>query len=142
MIGLTPDITDASVPQHSVLRLTFADGVTGEIYVLDRMRGPVFERAMTPQGFAEVTSVPRPELFAGLVAQTSPRTRSTSACGPAFGPPRSKPPDGPSGPRTGALASLSTRRRQLGTVVWPNGADLKPLVLHADFESASRLVRS
>lgn len=55
MIGLTPDITDASVPQHGVLQLTFADGVTGEVYVLDRMRGPVFERAVTPQGFAEVT---------------------------------------------------------------------------------------
>jgi hypothetical protein len=54
MIGLTPDITNATVPQHGVLRLTFADGVTGEVYVLDRMRGPVFERAVTPQGFAEV----------------------------------------------------------------------------------------
>jgi hypothetical protein len=30
---------------------------------------------------------------------------------------------------------------QLGTVVWPNGADLDPLVLHGDFEPASRLVR-
>jgi hypothetical protein len=29
---------------------------------------------------------------------------------------------------------------QLGTVVWPNGADLDPLVLHVDFEPASRLV--
>jgi hypothetical protein len=50
MIGLTPDITQASVPQHGVLRLTFADGVTGEVYVLDRMRGPVFERAATATG--------------------------------------------------------------------------------------------
>jgi hypothetical protein len=29
---------------------------------------------------------------------------------------------------------------QLGTVVWPNGADLDPLVLHGDFEPAPRLV--
>jgi hypothetical protein len=29
---------------------------------------------------------------------------------------------------------------QLGTVVWPNGADLDPLVLHGDFEPAGRLV--
>lgn len=29
---------------------------------------------------------------------------------------------------------------RLGTVVWPNGADLDPLVLHGDFEPASRLV--
>jgi len=55
MIGLTPDITDASVLRHGVLRLTFADGVTGDVNVLDRMRGPVFERALTPEGFAEAT---------------------------------------------------------------------------------------
>ncbi len=29
---------------------------------------------------------------------------------------------------------------ELGTVVWPNGADLDPMVLHGDFEPASRLV--
>ena len=29
---------------------------------------------------------------------------------------------------------------ELGTVVWPNGADLDPLVLHGDFEPASRSV--
>lgn len=54
MIGLTPDITDAAAVQHGVLRLTFADGVTGEVDVLDRMRGPVFQEARTPEGFAKV----------------------------------------------------------------------------------------
>jgi hypothetical protein len=29
---------------------------------------------------------------------------------------------------------------ELGTVVWPNGADLDPLVLHGDFEPASHAV--
>jgi hypothetical protein len=29
---------------------------------------------------------------------------------------------------------------ELGTVVWPSGADLDPLVLHGDFEPASRIV--
>jgi hypothetical protein len=29
---------------------------------------------------------------------------------------------------------------ELGTVVWPNGADPDPLVLHGDFEPASRFV--
>lgn len=53
MIGLTPDITHVTVPEHGVLHLTFADGTTGDVYVLDRMRGPVFERAITPDGFAE-----------------------------------------------------------------------------------------
>jgi hypothetical protein len=28
----------------------------------------------------------------------------------------------------------------LGTVVWPNGADLDPLVLHGDFEPAAHVV--
>lgn len=55
MIGLTPDITQVSVPRHGALRLTFADGVAGDVYVLDRMRGPVFEYAVTPEGFAEVS---------------------------------------------------------------------------------------
>lgn len=54
MTGLTPDITEVAVARHGVLRLTFADGVTGEVEVLDRMRGPVFERARTRAGFADV----------------------------------------------------------------------------------------
>jgi hypothetical protein len=55
MIGLTPDITEAAVVRHGVLRLTFADGLSGEVDVLARMRGPVFEEARTPEGFAKVT---------------------------------------------------------------------------------------
>ena len=54
MNGLTPDITTAEVVRHGVLRLTFADGLSGEVDVLDRMRGPVFENARTPAGFGEV----------------------------------------------------------------------------------------
>lgn len=54
MIGLTPDITEATVVRHGVLRLTFADGLAGEVDVLARMRGPVFEHARSPEGFAEV----------------------------------------------------------------------------------------
>ena len=30
--------------------------------------------------------------------------------------------------------------QDLGTVVWPNGADLDPLVLHGDFEPTARTV--
>jgi hypothetical protein len=55
MIGLTPDITAVVVIDHGVLRLTFADGVSGEVAVLERMRGPVFGEARTPAGFAMVT---------------------------------------------------------------------------------------
>jgi hypothetical protein len=58
MIGLTPDITEAAVVRHGVLHLSFADGLSGEVEVLDRMRGPVFEQARTPEGFAEVTVDP------------------------------------------------------------------------------------
>lgn len=53
MIGVTPRMTAAEVVGHGVLRLTFADGLTGEVDVLDRLWGPVFEHARTPQGFAE-----------------------------------------------------------------------------------------
>ena len=52
---VTPDVASAVVVCHGVLRLVFADGVRGEVGVLDRMRGPVFEQARTPEGFAQVT---------------------------------------------------------------------------------------
>lgn len=55
MIGLTPDITSVSIVRHGTLRLTFADGLSGELDVLDRMRGPVFAEARTPEGFGDVT---------------------------------------------------------------------------------------
>lgn len=58
MIGLTPDITEATVVSHGVLRLTFADGLAGEVDVLDRMNGPVFDQARTPEGFATVAPDP------------------------------------------------------------------------------------
>jgi Protein of unknown function (DUF2442) len=53
MNGLTPDISAVEVVRHGVLRLTFTDGLSGEVDVLDRMRGPVFGSARTPEGFAE-----------------------------------------------------------------------------------------
>jgi hypothetical protein len=55
MSGLTPDIETADVVRHGVLRLTFADGVAGELGVLDRMRGPVFEDARNPAGFSKMS---------------------------------------------------------------------------------------
>jgi uncharacterized protein DUF2442 len=54
MIGLTPDITEATVVRHGILRITFADGLAGEVDVLDRMRGPVFDEARAPDGFTKV----------------------------------------------------------------------------------------
>jgi hypothetical protein len=42
------------VVRHGVLELTFADGLRDEVAVLDRMRGPVFGDARTPEGFAKV----------------------------------------------------------------------------------------
>lgn len=53
MIGVTPDITEAAAVHHGVLHLTFADGIVRELDVLERMRGPVFDRARTPEGFAQ-----------------------------------------------------------------------------------------
>jgi hypothetical protein len=58
MTGLTPDITDATVVSHGVLRLEFADGLTAVVDVLDRMRGPIFDKARTERGFAEVAIDP------------------------------------------------------------------------------------
>lgn len=55
MSDLTPDITDATVIRHGVLALRFADGTAGDVEILDRMRGPVFEHARTETGFAQVT---------------------------------------------------------------------------------------
>jgi hypothetical protein len=55
MSGLTPDIGAVSVVRHGVLKLTFADGLTGEVDVLGRMHGPVFEQARTLAGFLAVT---------------------------------------------------------------------------------------
>lgn len=53
MNRLTPDITEVAVVRHGVLRLTFADSLSGEVDVLDRMRGPVFDNARTPEGFSK-----------------------------------------------------------------------------------------
>jgi hypothetical protein len=52
MIGLTPHLTTVTVRAHGVLGLVLADGLTGEVEVLSRMNGPVFEHARTNEGFA------------------------------------------------------------------------------------------
>ncbi len=53
MSALTPDVVAVTVVEYGVLDLTFADGKCGQVDVLDRMRGPVFDRARTREGFAE-----------------------------------------------------------------------------------------
>ncbi len=58
MIGLTPDLASVAVVAHGILRLRFADGLTHDVYVLDRMRGSVFATARTPEGFAQATLDP------------------------------------------------------------------------------------
>ncbi len=54
MTGLTPDVTEVRCVRHGVLALTFADGLRGDVDVVDRMQGPVFDDARTPEGFAKV----------------------------------------------------------------------------------------
>ena len=76
------DITGVTVVRHGVLRLAFADGLVGDVDVLDRMRGPLFSMARTPDGFAQVSVDP-----------------------------------------------------ELGTIVWPNGADLAPDTLYRRIRS-------
>lgn len=53
MIGLTPDITEVEPVSRGVLRIVFSDGLLGEVDVLARMRGPVFECARSEAGFTE-----------------------------------------------------------------------------------------
>jgi hypothetical protein len=53
--GLTHEITAVTVVGHGVACLVFADGLIGDVDVLDRMRGPVFAEARTLDGFAEVS---------------------------------------------------------------------------------------
>jgi hypothetical protein len=48
------DITAVSVPRYGVLEITFPDGTHGEVEVIQRMWGPVFVEARTPEGFAAV----------------------------------------------------------------------------------------
>jgi hypothetical protein len=48
---MTPDVTKATDVRHGVLRLRFADGLTSEFSVLERMHGPIFDEARTAAGF-------------------------------------------------------------------------------------------
>jgi hypothetical protein len=79
MTGLTPDITAATIVSHGVLGLTFADGLTAEIDVLDRMRGPIFADARTTAGFAKVAVDAETGPWSGPAEPTSRPTRSMSA---------------------------------------------------------------
>ena len=49
------DITRVRVVRHGVLNLRFADGLIGEVDVLDRMHGPVFAAARTGDSFRRVS---------------------------------------------------------------------------------------
>lgn len=85
MNGLTPDITAAEVVRHGVLRLTFADGLSGEVDVLDRMRGPVFNDARTLTAFPRSRLTWRRGPLSGPGVPILPRTRFTSASDPVLG---------------------------------------------------------
>jgi hypothetical protein len=51
-------VTERKVASHGRLWLRFADGAFGELVVIDRLRGPVFEIARTKAGFAQVAIDP------------------------------------------------------------------------------------
>jgi hypothetical protein len=46
-------VIEAEVAAHGRLWLRFADGASGELDVIDRLRGPVFEITRTEAGFAQ-----------------------------------------------------------------------------------------
>jgi hypothetical protein len=54
MTAFSQDITRVTVLSHGVLRITFVDGLEGDVDVLQRMPGPAFAHARTPDGFSEV----------------------------------------------------------------------------------------
>jgi len=72
MTGLTSDTTEVAVMRHSVLQLRFADGVTGEVDVLARMGGPVFDQARTEGGFAQARALRLAREWAALHADDQP----------------------------------------------------------------------
>jgi hypothetical protein len=76
----------AELHQEELLRLTFADGTTGEVEVLERMRGPVFSQARTSDGFAKVTVDAETGTVVWPGGPTSHPTRSTSASARLPGP--------------------------------------------------------
>ena len=54
--GIQLNLTShTSPPFGTALSLTFADGTTDELDVVDRMHGPVFAEARTPEGFQRVS---------------------------------------------------------------------------------------
>ncbi|SRR6266545_3042635 len=115
MIGVTPDITAVAVVGHGVLRLMFADGLTGEVAVLERMRGPVFEEALKPDDSPGCGSTPRPGPSSGLAAPTSPPTRCTNVSGPGRGRIRTSQPEAPPSPGFRLLCGKNGKvRRSLG----------------------------
>ena len=54
MIGLTPDLTSVRAARYGVLELAFEDGVAGTVDIADRLWGPAFAHASTPDGFFDV----------------------------------------------------------------------------------------
>ena len=78
-------ITEVLVVAHGALRLTFADGQSGEVDVLERMGGPVFERARTPVGFSEAFLDRETGTVTWPGGADLPPTRCMSACAPAPG---------------------------------------------------------
>ena len=54
MIGPAYRIVAARVVRHQVVALTFQGGLEGEVDLVGRLWGPVFERVRTPTGFAEM----------------------------------------------------------------------------------------
>ena len=79
-----PHVTSVKLLGGYRLRLTFDDGVMGEVDLSDDLWGPVFEQLRDPAVFAQVHVDP-----------------------------------------------------ELGTIAWPNGADLDPCALHDDIVASS-----
>jgi hypothetical protein len=91
-----------------------APRLAGEVDVLNRMHGPVFDQARAPEGFGEVKMDPETGTVVWPAVWTWHRTRCTNTSVPAHGPTRTSLRSGSRGLASTATERLTTVARGIG----------------------------